>query len=108
MEQTLKVFGQNKPDAGFDTNLFTVAIDNQAQFSIFVANQSNTYERFTIAIVPNSQSEQPENYIAYNTYLYPNGVIAFSGLYLNSGDKVQVSSENGNCSFTATGIDFSP
>lgn len=108
MAQTLKIFGQNKPDAGFNTNLFTVTINNQAQVSIFVANQSTAYDRFTIALIPDEQSEQPENYIAYNTYLYPNGVIAFSGLYFNSGDKVQVSSENGNCSFTATGIEFLP
>lgn len=108
MTETLKIFGQNKPDAGFNTNLFTVAEDNQCIFSIFVANQSPAYDRFTIALIPKEQSEQPENYIAYNTWLYPNGIIAFSGLYLNSGDKVQVSSTNGNCSFTATGSEFSP
>ena len=108
MAQTLKIFGQNKPDAGFNTNLFTVTINNQAQVSIFVANQSNVYDRFTIALIPEDQSEQPENYIAYNTYLYPNGIFAFSGLYFNSGDRVQISSENGNCSFTATGIEFLP
>lgn len=108
MNQTPKIFGQNKPDAGIDTNLFTVSGTNQAQISIFVANQNDDWERFSIALVPNNQSEQPENYLAYNTLLSKNGVLAFSGIYLNSGDKVQVSSENGGCSFTATGIDFSP
>jgi len=34
------------------------------------------------------------------------GVIAFSGIYLNSGDRVQVSTELGQCSFTATGLDI--
>ena len=108
MTQIPKIFGQNKPDANIDTNLFTVSGTNQAQISIFVCNQGNDYERFTIALVPNNQSEQPENYLAYNTLLSKNAVLAFSGIYLNSGDKVQVSSVNGNCSFTATGIDFSP
>ena len=108
MNQTPKIFGQNKPDPMIDTNLFTVAGTNQAQISIFVSNQSNDWERFSIALVPNNQSEQPENYLAYNTLLSANGVLAFSGIYLNSGDKVQVSSIGGNISFTATGIDFSP
>ena len=108
MAQTSKIFGQNKPDAGVDTNLFTVGGTNEAQISIFVCNQGNDWERFTIALVPNNQSEQPENYLAFNTLLSRNGVLAFSGIFLNSGDKVQVSSTDGNCSFTATGIDFSP
>lgn len=108
MVQTPKIFGQNKPPANVDTNLFTVANTNQAQISIFVCNQADDYERFTISLVPANQSEQPENYLAFNTLLSRNAVLAFSGIYLNNGDKVQVSSVGGNCSFTATGIDFSP
>ena len=106
--QTAKIFAQNKPDAGINTNLFTVSTGNNAQISIFVANQLGDYDRFTIALVPASTSQQPENYLAYSTPLSANGVLAFSGIYLNSGDKVFVSSELGNCSFTATGIDFGP
>lgn len=106
--QTPKIFGQNKPDAAINTNLFTVTMGNQAQVSIFVANQGADYDRFTVALVPFSQSQQPENYLAYATPLSANGVLAFSGIYLNEGDAVYVSSELGQCSFTATGIDFSP
>jgi len=106
MPQTPKIFGQNKPDPMIDTNLFTVSISHQAQTSIFVSNQSGDYDRFTIALVPYSQSEQPENYLAYHTPLPAHGVIAFSGIYLNSGDRVQVSTELGQCSFTATGLDI--
>jgi hypothetical protein len=106
MMQTPKIFGQEKPDANINTNLFTVATGHQAQISIFIANQFNDYDRFTIALVPNATSQQPENYLAFATPLSGNGVLAFSGIYLNAGDKVFVSSEGGNCSFTATGIDF--
>jgi len=108
MQEQPKILGQNKPVAHIDTNLFTVATGHQAQISIFIANQSDDFDRFTIALVPANQSEQPENYIAYRSLLVANGVLAFSGLYLNSEDRVQVISENGNCSFTATGIDFVP
>lgn len=108
MQELPRIFGQNKPTANIDTNLFTVATGHQAQISIFVANQGDDYERFTIALVPANQSEQPENYIAYNSLLVANGILAYSGIYLNSEDRVQVSTVGGNCSFTATGIDFVP
>ncbi len=106
MQQTPKIFGQQKPDANINTNLFTVTTGHNAQVSIFVANQSEDYDRFTIALIPFSQSQQPENYLAFNTPLSANGVLAFSGIYLNSGDTVFVSTNLGQCSFTATGIDF--
>ena len=106
MAQTSKIFGQNKPDAGINTNLFTVSAGHSAQISIFVANQFTDYDYFTIALVPSSESQQPENYLAYETPLSANGIFAFSGIYLNDGDKVFVSTRLGNCSFTATGIDF--
>ena len=107
MTDTPKIFGQQKPDALINTNLFTVTTSHSAQISIFVSNQNNDYDRFTIALIPFSQSQQPENYLAYATPISANGVLAFSGIYLNSGDQVWVQSQAGNCSFTATGIDFS-
>lgn len=106
--QTLRIFGQNKPDAGISTNLFTVTGLNQVQTSIFIANQGLDYDRFFVALIPASTSEQPENFIAYNTPLSGGGVLAFSGIYLNSGDSVWVKSELGTVSFTATGVDFGP
>lgn len=106
MSQTPKIFGQEKPDVAINTNLLTVGTGHQAQLSIFIANQFDDYDRFTIALVPSATSQQGENYLAYSTPISGNGVIAFSGIYLNEGDMVFVSSEGGNCSFTATGIDF--
>lgn len=108
MTDTPKIFGQQKPGALVNTNLFTVTTNHKAQISIFVANQGSDYDRFTIALIPFSQSQQPENYLAYATPLSANGVLAFSGIYLNSGDQVWVSTQLGQCSFTATGIDFEP
>lgn len=101
------ILGQTRPSANIDTNLFTVGITEQAQFSLFVCNLSPQVDYFTIALVPNGAPILPENagtYIAYNTPLIGNGVFAASGLYLNSGDQVRVTSANGNCSVTATGV----
>ena len=106
MTDTPMIFGQNKPVKLIDTNLFTVATGHQAQVSIFVANQDVDYDQFTIALIPFDESEQVQNYLAYNTQIIGNGILSFSGIYLNSGDMVKVSTQLGQCSFTATGIDF--
>lgn len=103
-----RILGQSKPDILVDTTLFTVTDGHQAQFSVFIANQNNVIDYFTIALVPNGQLEQGSSFIAFNTAIVANGVLAFSGLFLNSGDRVQVSSVFGNCSFTATGIEVIP
>jgi len=103
-----KILGQNKPDQLIDTNLFTVALNKQVQFSLFVCNQGDNIDRFTIALVPSGGTEDSSTYIASNTPLVGHGVFAASGLYLNSGDRVQVSSTLGTTSFTATGIEIVP
>lgn len=104
MAQTPSILGQNLPDANIDTNLFTVAVGKQVQFSIFVANQSDVMDRITIALIPDSGPETPANYIAYQTPILGNAVMAFGGLFMNDRDKVMVLTANGTTSFTATGI----
>lgn len=107
MAQTPKILGQNLPDPAIDTTLFSVGIGNQVQFSVFVANQENVLDYITIALVPSEQLENTSRYIAYDTPLIGNGVLAFSGLFMNSGDRVQVRSQRGTTSFTATGMEYS-
>lgn len=102
------IIGQNYPDAGIDTNLFTVANDQQVQFSIFIANQASNPDRITIALIANGGTENEACYIASNTQIISHSVLAFSGLFLNSNDRVQVKSINGSSSFTATGIISTP
>jgi hypothetical protein len=104
MAQTPIILGQNLPDANIDTNLFTVSVGQQVQFSIFVANQSETLDRITIALIPDSGPETPANYIAYQTPILGNAVMAFSGLFMNASDRVLIRSLNGTTSFTATGV----
>lgn len=103
-----KILGQNKPDLLVDTTLFTVPLSKQAQFSLFVCNQGSAISRFTIALIPNGGALSTARYIAYNTPLNANTVFAASGLYMDGGDEVIVSSDNGDVSFTATGIEITP
>lgn len=104
---TPKIFGQVKPVANIETTLLTVAYTSQAQMSIFIANQSAVIDRFSIEILPYNTSPDLSRYIAYNTPLLGNGVFAISSVALNSGDQIVVSTANGDCSFTATGLEFS-
>lgn len=103
-----KLLGQKKPAANVETNLFTVAGGHQVQFSIFVCNQSAVLDRFTVALIPDGGTLSTANYIAYQTPIIGNGVFSASGLYLGSGDMVEVTSGGGNVSITATGIDITP
>ena len=86
--------------------LFTVPIGSTAEFSIFITNQDVAYDGYTISLVPYGQSISVSTQLAYNTQLRGQTSTAFSGLYLNSGDSVIVSSSLGTCSFLATGIVF--
>ena len=105
---TPKIFGQAKPVAGIETNLLTVANNQQAQLSMFVCNQGATLDAFSIELIPNGDSPDPSRFIAYNTPILANGVFAVAGVALNSGDAVIVTTQNGNCSITATGLAVSP
>lgn len=108
MAQTPSILGQNFPDIDVETVLFTVPTDNMVQFSVFVANHAAEYDRITIALVPAGGLEIPANYIAFGTPLMPNACIAFSGLHMNTQDKIVIKSKNGTSSFVATGVLTTP
>ena len=108
MSTTPKILGQAKPLAATNTPLYTVGGGLQAQFAIYVANQTNTADQFTVALVPFGGTQQALSYIAYNTSIIGHGIISLSGIYMNAGDHVFVSSVNGSCSFTATGLEITP
>ena len=101
---TPRIFGQAKPVANIQTTLLTVAGATQAQVSLFVCNQGATQDQFSIELIPSGDSPDLSRYIAYNTPILANGVFAVAGVSLNSGDTVVVSTANGNCSITATGL----
>lgn len=107
MTQSPRIFHQQYPSAAVDTNLMTVDIGHSAQLSVFIANHSPNEDTISVAMVPyNEANTTPPNYIAYQTRLIGNGVLAFSGLYLASQDQIRVTSGNGTSSFTATGVEI--
>jgi hypothetical protein len=104
MSQTPTIIGQNKPDAGVLTTLLSLAASEQAQFSVFVCNQGSEVDEITISLLRATQAETDATYIAYDTPMIGNSVLAFAGLFLNSGDQVKIISKNGTSSFNATGM----
>jgi hypothetical protein len=109
MQAFPQILGQVLAPPLVNSTLFAVPDGFTAEFSIFINNRSQEYDGFSIALVPNNAGlPQNNEYLAYRTQLIGGGTVAFSGLYLNSGDTVFVSSDLGNCAFTATGIYFSP
>ena len=107
MAASPQIIGQTKPPALDTVVLFVVPNGSTAEFSIFINNQSQAYDGYSIALVPNGQMQTPATQLAFLTQLAGGTTAAFSGLYLNSGDSVLVSSTLGSCSFTATGLVFS-
>ena len=103
---TPRIFGQAKPVAEIQTTLITVANNAQAQVSLFVCNQGDSIDRFSIELIPSGDSPDPSRYIAYLTPILGNAVFAVAGVSMSSGDSIVVVSTNGNCSFTATGFEL--
>jgi hypothetical protein len=104
MSQTPTIIGQNKPDAGVLTTLLSIGATEQAQFSIYVCNQSSDLDEITISLLRATEAETDATYIAYQLPMIGNSVISFAGLFLNSGDQVKILSSNGTSSFNATGM----
>ena len=108
MAQNPRIFAQAYPPQDYDATLYTVAVGHSAQLGVFISNHSAVADYVSVALVPNTQNTIAlKNYIAYNTPLIGNGVLAFASLCVGSGDAIHVQSVNGTSSFTATGMDFS-
>ena len=110
MAQNPRIFAQAYPPQDYDATLYTVSQvpPHTAQLSIFISNHSPVMDNISVALIPSTQNTSAvKNYIAYNTPLIGNGVLAFASLCLGSGDSIHVQSANGTTSFTATGMDFS-
>ena len=108
MAQTPRIFAQQYAPTEASPALYTVEASHFAQLGIFISNHSPVMDYVSVALVPSTQNATSnKNYIAYNTPLIGNGVLAFASISLGSGDSIHVVSVTGSSSFTATGMDFS-
>lgn len=108
MTMTPRIFAQAKPSGSPNESLlYTLPFGTTGQVTLFVCNQSNAVDFFRIALVPTGGNVNTARYVAYDTPITGNGVFAMSGIGLSSNDSIYIKSQNGDLSFTATGVEYS-
>jgi hypothetical protein len=101
-----KLLGQSKPGAATPTDLYTVPAATQANFNLFVANQSAGMDTIRVSLALAGAALDPKQYIAYDAAVDGNYVFKITGISMAATDKLRVYSQAGVCSFTATGIEI--
>ena len=91
--------------AGAATDLYTVPAGKEAVIStIAVSNPTTSATTYRIAVVPSGETLALKNWIAFDIPLSANTTTTLTlGLTLAAGDKIQVSNDTANISFTAFG-----
>lgn len=109
MPTAYKVLGQVAPSATTNTTLETVPSATQVVMStITVCNRAATAATFRIAVRPGGATLANEHYIAYDTTVAANDLVALTiGITLAATDVVTVYASTANLSFNAFGSEIS-
>jgi len=104
-----KVLGQSNPSADTLTTAYTVPASTEAVVSsIVVANRSATETTFRIAVRPNGATVSDEHYIAYNTAIAANSLVALTlGVTMDASDVLSVYADDATLSFNVFGQEIS-
>jgi len=107
MADSLKILGQLKPAANALEVFYTVPAGVQTSVvSFFVCNVSGGSSSFSIALSRGGAAIQDAHYIHFTDSLSSNTTFPVaSPIMLSATDIIRVKSNDGNCSFTATGIE---
>lgn len=103
-----RVLGQSAPGATTETTIYTVAASTQVVISsIVVANRGTSSTTFRISIRPNGATLANQHYIAFDTPIPANDVVALSlGVTVDAADVVSVFAGNANLSFNLFGTEI--
>jgi hypothetical protein len=104
------LFAQKKLDANKTADLYVVPMGSTAMGTLWIAAH-NGYDIVSVALIPRGANTvliatnrvDSSRYIMRNTELAGNVPIYLQQLYLNHGDRIQISSVTGDSSFTFTG-----
>lgn len=107
MADTLKVLGQQAPNATTETDLYTVPASTQALgSSILVCNRGGSATTFRISVSVGGGATANKDYLYYGTQVPANNTYkATLGMSLGAADKVRIYAGNGNLSFTLFGME---
>ena len=109
MPTAYKVLGQVAPSATTATTLETVPSATQAVVStITVCNRAASAATFRIAVRPGGAALSNEHYIAYDSTVAANDIVALTiGITLAATDVITVYASTANLSFNAFGSEIS-
>jgi glucose-6-phosphate dehydrogenase assembly protein OpcA len=108
MPTTYKVLGQVAPSATTATTLETVPSATQVVVStITVCNRAATAATFRIAVRPAGATLANEHYVAYDSTVGANDIVALTiGITLAATDVITVYASTANLSFNAFGSEI--
>jgi len=103
-----KVLGQSAPSATTNTDIYTVTASTQVVISsIVVANRAASATTFRIAVRPNAATLANQHYIAFDTAIAANDIVALSlGITVDAADVVTVYGGNANLTFNLYGTEI--
>lgn len=109
MAVAYKVLGQSAPSATTATDVYTVPSATQTIISsIVVAERGGSDATFRIAIRPNGTTLATSHYIAFDTPISANDVVALSlGVTVDAADVVTVYASSGDVTFSLFGSEVS-
>jgi hypothetical protein len=108
MSTTYKVLGQVNPTAATDTLLYTVpAATSTVVSTLTVCNQSGAPALFRVAVRPAGVALTAVHYLAYDTVLNQNDMLALTlGITLAATDVVSVRASTTTVSFALFGSEL--
>lgn len=87
------------------TTVYTVPVSTLAYVNINVANRTASNAAVRIALAQTAASPSDAEYIEYDSFVAPNGVIERTGLVIDAGWSVVAFSDKANVSVQAYGIE---
>jgi len=104
-----KVLGQFAPSATTATNVYTVPASTEVIISsVVVTNRGASAATFRLSVRPNGATQANQHYIAFDTPIAANDVVALSlGITADAADVVTVYGSTGDLSFNVFGSEVS-
>lgn len=108
MADTIKILGQQAPNATTETDLYTVPSSTSAVISsIVVCNRGTSAGTFRISTSAAGGATANKDYIYYDLPIGANDTfVATMGISLATTDKIRVYASSANMSFSAYGVEI--
>lgn len=87
------------------TTVYTVPVSTLAYVNVNVTNRTSASAAVRIALAQTAGSPSNAEYIEYDSYVAPNGVIERTGLVIDAGWSVVAFSDKANVSVQTYGIE---